>query len=257
MALSRRLGGHTLFICAAGLSIALAGLPGCGSSAGNAAQNEPALSSSGSASGSSSGSASGSALGAPSPSSSCTSSAFMHRTGHVRASQRATLTAALVPADVPDPGLDLDGPRPEDQENVLQQEQDQDEWASQGINSANDNHQTSQVGNSLQQESDAVAETEEVTLWEDDLDNPDSFGEEACTAIEALKKDAENLDNVDQMCTVIRQEATDAILDDVCGVIQDADSKFEQVFPCNDLDVTQWLLDMLANLFCKTAAPSG
>lgn len=242
-----RLGGRTIFICAAGLLIALAGLPGCGGSAGNAAQNVAASSLT-----------SGSASGAPAPSSSCTSSAFMHRTGHLRASQRATLTAALVPADDPDPGLNLDGPRPpeEDQENVLQQEQGQENWASDGINNANENPEASQQGNSLQQESEAVAETEEVELWEDDLKDPDTFGEKACAAIEALSKDAENLDNVDQMCTAIRQAATDATLDAVCGVVQDANSKFEEVFPCNDLDVTQWLLDMLSKLFCP-AAPSG
>lgn len=178
----------------------------------------------------------------------------------MRASQQPTLIAALVPMPVviPDPDIDLDGPRPQDQEDQVQQEQDQEQWANDGINSANENPQTSQSGNSLAQESDAVAETEEVTLWKDDLTEPDTFGEAVCENIETLKNDAEHLDNLNQICAdVLQQVSTSTPFGALCGVVQDANNQFNQVFPCNDLQVAQWLVDTLSDVFCKTAAPSG
>ena len=237
-----RLDGHTLFICAAGLLIALAGLSGCGSSPGNSAQSGPSSSSS-----------------SPSPSPSCSTSAFMHRSSHMRASQQATLTAALVPMpEIPDPDINLNVPRPEDQENQVQQEQEQEHWANDGINSAHENPKTSQPGNSLLQESDAVAETEEVTLWEDDLTEPDTFGEDVCKDIETLKNDAKHLDDLNQICAdVLQQVSTGTPFGALCAVVQDANNKFDQVFPCNDLQVAQWLVNRLSDVFCTTRCLSN
>jgi hypothetical protein len=183
----------------------------------------------------------------------------MHRTGHVRVRQQAALTAALVPVyDIPDPDIDLDGPRPTDQENAIQQEQDQMNWANDGINKASDEPLTSQPGNSLQQESDTVAETEEVTLWTDDLTEPKTFGEDVCQDIDTLQNDAKHLDNLNQVCAAILQvTSTSTPLGAVCGAVQDANTEFDQVFPCNDLQVAQWLVDTLYDVFCITAAPSG
>ena len=231
----RRPGGHTIFICVAGILIALAGLSGCGSSTSNSAQN-----------------------GSPSSSPSCSTAASIHRSGHVRAGQPVVLAAALVPmVDIPPPDIDLDGPRPADQTNEVEQEQEQDNWANQGLDNADGNPESSQAGNSTQQESDAVAEKEEVTLWTDDLTEPDTFGEQVCEDIESLSSNAENLDNLNQLCSDIQQISTGAASNALCGVILDANNQFDQVFgSCNGLQVTEWLLDTLSKVFCITA-PSG
>ena len=135
---------------------------------------------------------------------------------------------------------------------------EQEHWANDGINSAHENPKTSQPGNSLLQESDAVAETEEVTLWEDDLTEPDTFGEDVCKDIETLKNDAKHLDDLNQICAdVLQQVSTGTPFGALCAVVQDANNKFDQVFPCNDLQVAQWLVNRLSDVFCTTAAPSG
>ena len=235
-----RADGHTLFIYAAGLLIALAGAVGLRQFPRQLGPERAHTSS-------------------PSPSPSCSTSAFMHRSSHMRASQQATLTAALVPMpEIPDPDINLNVPRPEDQENQVQQEQEQEHWANDGINSAHENPKTSQPGNSLLQESDAVTETEEVTLWEDDLTEPDTFGEDVCKDIETLKNDAKHLDDLNQICAyVLQQVSTGTPFGALCAVVQDANNKFDQVFPCNDLQVAQWLVNKLSDVFCTTAAPSG
>jgi hypothetical protein len=234
-AIQRWPGGLTTFVCAAALLVGLAGLPGCGSPP---AQNVSQSSS-------------------PSSSPSCQTSGFMHRSGHLRAGQPPALAAALVPMPIPDPDINLDVPRPE-------QEQDQEQWADNGLDNADDNpeqlvgNSAPDSGDNLQQESDAVAEREEVTLWEDDLTDPETFGEDVCRDIENLNKSGENLDNVSQVCSYLQQQSNNEKASNaVCGVIQDANNQFDDAFgACNGLQVTEWLLDTLDQLFC-TNVPSG
>jgi hypothetical protein len=238
---ARRPGGHTIVICAAGLLAVLAGLSACGGSSPSSAQNGPPSSS-------------------PSSSPSCTTSAFMPGSGHSRAAQPAALAAALVPMPVivPEPDINLDVPRPADQADPTQQEQAQEQWANNGLDKANSNPE-SLLGNSapidadsLQQESDAVSEREDVTLWTDDLSSPDTFGTDVCQDIQGLRTGVEDLDNVNQDCSYLQQQSDDtAASNAVCGVIGDASDQFDQAFgSCNGIEVTKWLLDALSKLFC-------
>jgi hypothetical protein len=224
--------------------MALAGLSGCGSSGGSAAQNGPP---------------SGSYSGAPSPSPSCSTSAFRHRSGHVGVSQQTTVTTALVSVlDIPDPDIGFDELRPADQENVIQQDQAQKNWAQEGINEANDDPLTSQPGNSLQEESDAVAEEEEKALWQDDAADPDTFSDYMCENIATLESKLGDLDSLNSYCADILQKfSVSSPFGGLCNAVQDANNQFDLTFPCTSYQVTQWLLDTLSDVFCKTAAPSG
>lgn len=233
---ARRPGGHTIVSYAAGLLAILAGLSACGSSP-SLAQNGP-----------------------PSSSPSCTTSGFVPGSTHSRAAQPAALAAALVPMPVivPEPDINLDVPRPADQADQTQEEQAQEQWANDGLDKANANPE-SLLGNSvpidtesLQQESDAVSEREDVTLWTDDLTSPDTFGTDVCHDIQGLRTGVEDLDNVDQDCSYLQQQSNDAAASNaVCGVIGDASDQFDQAFgSCNGIAVTKWLLDALSKLFC-------
>jgi hypothetical protein len=234
---ARRPGAHTILSSAAGLLAVLAGLSACGGSSPSSAQNGP-----------------------PSSSPSCTTSAFVPGIGHSRAAQPAALAAALVPMPVivPEPDINLDVPRPADQADPTQQEQAQEQWANDGLDKANENPE-SLLGNSapidtesLQQESDAVSEREDVTLWTDDLASPDTFGTDVCKDIQGLRTGVEDLDNVNQDCSYLQQQSDDpAASNAVCGVIGDASDQFDQAFgSCNGIEVTKWLLDALSKLFC-------
>lgn len=255
--LRRRRGRATVFVCAAGLLIGVAGLSGCGSNgSGNSGQN---------------GSQS-SASSSPSSSPSCATSGFIHRSGLLRVGQQPFLVAAMVPAAIiplPDFDADLDGLRPAGDE-----EQEQEGWAHDGLNNASANPE-SRVANSspatetdLGQESDAVAEEEEVNLWTDDLTAQADFGDDVCSDLDGLANNLEQLDSLNasladfsQVCNgYIQQQQSNndsTAANDVCMVIQDANNKFEEAFPCNDLQVTEWLVDWLESVFCHTGEPSG
>jgi len=204
----------------------------------------------------------------------------MHRNGQLRAGQLPVLAAALVPSPdiipLPDIDSDLDGLRPADlpAQDDQEQEQEQQNWANDGLGHASENPE-SLVGNSspvtedyLHQESAAVAEEEEVDLWTDELTAEADFDEDVCSDLEGLSNNLEDLDNLNdyltnfsQVCnSYIQQQQTNndvQAANDVCNGIQNANYHFGQAFPCNDLQVTEWLVKWLEAVFCKTAEPSG
>jgi hypothetical protein len=196
----------------------------------------------------------------------------MHRGGQLRARRLPVLAVALVPfPEIPPPDIDseLDGLRPAGDE-----QQEQQSWANEGLGNAQTSPE-SLVGNSspvdnetVQQESVAVAEREEVTLWTDDLTAEDDFGDDVCSDLDGLSNNLDALDslngyltNFSQVCNryIQQQQSNNDVQasNDVCNVIQDAKNQFGGAFPCNDLQVTEWLVDWLESVFCDTGVPSG
>jgi hypothetical protein len=160
---------------------------------------------------------------------------------------------------IPDPDIDLDEPRPADPAQ-------QQDWANTGVENAHDNpvslpgNSLPETGDNLQEESDSVAEREEVTLWTDDLNSDsETFGSDVCRQIQALHDSGENLDNLGQVLSYLQQQsANNPAAAPLAGIVKDANQVYQQAFgPCGqNLQVTQWLLDTLTKLFCLNV-PSG
>lgn len=161
---------------------------------------------------------------------------------------------------IPDPDIFLDEPRPVDPA-------EQESWAHTGINNAHDNPVTSpgeslpETQENLQQEADAVAEKEEVTLWTDDLSSsdPQTFGEQVCEQIQQLKDLGEKIDNLGDVLDYLQQQSSsNSAAQPLIDIIKDANQQYQQTFGSCDqaLEVTKWLVNALSALFC-TSVPSG
>lgn len=203
--------------------------------------------------------------------------------GHAsRTARLLALTADPVP--IPD-DIDVDGPRPTDPN---QNESEQNVWVSNSKNDAQqnvDNAPSAPQGDAtlsdqnLSAESDAVAPAEELTLLADDYTSGDEidFGEEICNAIEQLINSGDDLDSVSQVVADVKQltpiagpsgspapsgaatpTGAETALKTLVAILNSAGADFTSVFgPCeSDIDVAEWLLKTIQEVFC-TSEPSG
>lgn len=249
-ALRRRSGGQTILASAFALLLCLIGLAGCSSSSSD---NSSSSSDNNSGSASAGASASGCFLtGSVRPS---------HKSPTARqpvlASARLASYEAPLPVIIPHADYNFDEVRPAGQD-----EQQQTDWAHQGLDYAQSHPQEMPVTVEPTQENlltvaNAVKSKEETTLLTDDLNSGDmaGYGAEICRAIAAVDSAITNLNDVSQVVSYLQQLATSdnsQAPNDMAGVVQDNYNQFANVFEScvNDISSTQWILQELQKVFC-------
>jgi hypothetical protein len=174
-------------------------------------------------------------------------------------SGQAVLVSAQSPGwDVPDPDVNID--------NTRQENEDQQSWANDGIDNARSVPLPSAAlapdKADLLKEANGVVATEDSTLLSDDLENlgtdPD-YADQICqalglldNAIQAFIVDPANLPQVVSFLKGLTTSDNPSAPDDLAGTFSDAVLKFESTFPgCGGiLDTTEWLISQVESLFC-------
>jgi hypothetical protein len=192
----------------------------------------------------------------------CFTTAYVRRDRGSPAGGQAVLAAAQFPSwDVPDPDVNIDTTRQEDE--------DQQTWANDGIDNARSVAVPSTAlapsKANLLKEANGVVATEDTTLLTDDVNNlatdPD-YGDQICqalglldNAIQAFTVDPNNLPQVVHFLKGLTTSANPSAPDDLAGAFSDAVLKFEGTFPgCGGiLDTTEWLISQLESLFCPNS----
>lgn len=247
----RRSGGQTILVSAFALLLCLIGIAGCSSSS-------PDNSTSGSSDNNS-----GSASAEASPSGcfltgSVRPSHKSHTAGQsVLASARLASYEAPLPVIIPHTDYNFDEVRPAGQD-----EQQQTDWAQQGLDYAQSHPQEmpgtlEPTQDNLRMVANAVKSREETTLLTDDLNSGDmaGYGAEICRAIAAVDSAITNLNDVGQVVSYLQQLATSdnsQAPNDLAGVVQDSYNQFANDFEScvNDISSTQWIFQELQNVFC-------
>jgi hypothetical protein len=229
----------------------LAVLTGCGSTGGGSAGG-------GSAGGGAAGGGAGEVTDSSSPTPGCFAS-YVERGAPVPAAGISPrLTAARAAgAFVPPPDFAIEDPLPEG--DSLSQQHD---WASEGVQKADENpirppQDTQQhTQQELQGESDVVVFIAEEGLLKDYRDSSDpDYGAKLCSAIKTasnyLSTLSGTLNDANTVASYVRLLGTQPS-NELASALSTAAGQFQQAFgTCSDnLDVAQWLLDLLSGLFC-------
>lgn len=243
--------GRGILAIAAALIVCLAMLTGCGSTGGGSAGD-------GSAGGGSGGSGAGGTSDSSSPTPGCFAS-YVERGALVPAAgitPRLTAARAAAP-EIPAPDFSIEDPLPEGDS-----QSEQHEWASEGVQNAEDNPVSPPQGTQqdtqqeLQGESDVVVFVGEEALLKDYRDSSDpDYRAELCSAIETASSYASKLsgtlNDASTVASYVQQLGTQPA-NELASVLSTAAGPFQQAFgSCSDsLDVAQWLLDVLSGFFC-------